>query len=366
MSAPLTTDDPGPSGNGHRPGQVLDDVVWTPTRSSWREDAVSRIDELDAQATVLRARTTQDVRIADDLLESTHHHLQVARLEAGRRVNALRMTSGASVTRVQSRINAAEANLLRLAPDEDLIGLLPSVRAVVRENLQAKDPRRRQLEDIVAKRREALTVSERGEVVSAMREASAEARRKMSRIRSFRNVLFVTAGFLTVFAVAMAIVGAVSPTALPVCFTPDQQVVCATAQTPFAQGDDLDRALAATVSGWDLALIELIGMVAAAIAAAAALHKIRGTSTPFSLPIALALLRLPTGALTALLGLMLMRGGFIPGLSNLDSSAQILAWAIVFGYAQEVFTRLVDTQAHTVLDDVGQTSPTARTATDPA
>ena len=66
------------------------------------------------------------------------------------------------------------------------------------------------------------------------------------------------------------------------------------------------------------------------------------------------------GYVTALLGLMLMRGGFVPGLSDLDSSAQILAWAIIFGYAQEVFTRLVDSQAHAVLDDVGQTSPTAR------
>lgn len=33
--------------------------------------------------------------------------------------------------------------------------------------------------------------------------------------------------------------------------------------------------------------------------------------------------------------------------------AQIIAWAIVLGYAQQLFTRLVDQQAHVVLDDVG-------------
>jgi hypothetical protein len=47
-----------------------------------------------------------------------------------------------------------------------------------------------------------------------------------------------------------------------------------------------------------------------------------------------------------------MRGQFIPGLTALDSSAQILAWALVFGYGQQLFTRLVDQQAHTVLDRV--------------
>lgn len=67
---------------------------------------------------------------------------------------------------------------------------------------------------------------------------------------------------------------------------------------------------------------------------------------------ALAALKLPTGAVTALLGLLLMRGQFVPGLSALDTSAQILAWGLVFGYAQQLFTRLVDQQGQTVLDSV--------------
>jgi hypothetical protein len=111
--------------------------------------------------------------------------------------------------------------------------------------------------------------------------------------------------------------------------------------------------MAKTVSHWDLGLIELIGLVSAALASAFALRGIKGTSTPYSLPVALAGLKLATGALTAFLGLMLMRGNFVPGLSALDSSAQILSWAIVFGYAQQLFTRLVDQQAQSVLESVG-------------
>jgi hypothetical protein len=47
-----------------------------------------------------------------------------------------------------------------------------------------------------------------------------------------------------------------------------------------------------------------------------------------------------------------MRGQFVPGLSALDSTAQILAWALVFGGAQQLITRLIDQQGQTVLNSV--------------
>ena len=102
----------------------------------------------------------------------------------------------------------------------------------------------------------------------------------------------------------------------------------------------------------DLLIVELLGLAAAAVAAAAAIRKIRGSSERYGVPLALAALKLPTGAVTAVLGLLLMRGQFVPGLSALDTSAQILAWALVFGYAQQLFTRLVDQQGQTVLNSV--------------
>ena len=82
------------------------------------------------------------------------------------------------------------------------------------------------------------------------------------------------------------------------------------------------------------------------------LRRIKGSAERYGLPVSLAGLKLPTGAITAFLGLLLMRGQFVPGLSALDTSAQILAWALVFGYAQQLFTRLADQQGQTVLDNV--------------
>src|SRR4030095_6512464 len=102
----------------------------------------------------------------------------------------------------------------------------------------------------------------------------------------------------------------------------------------------------------DLIVVELVGLTAAAIATAAAIRGIKGSSERYGLPVALAAPTLPTRATHAFLGLLLMRGQFVPGLSALDTSAQILAWALVFGYAQQLFTRLVDQQGQNVLETV--------------
>jgi hypothetical protein len=51
-----------------------------------------------------------------------------------------------------------------------------------------------------------------------------------------------------------------------------------------------------------------------------------------------------------------MRGGFVPGLSALNTPAQIIAWAIIFGYSQELFTKFVDKRGQAVLERVRDTA----------
>jgi hypothetical protein len=68
--------------------------------------------------------------------------------------------------------------------------------------------------------------------------------------------------------------------------------------------------------------------------------------------VALAWLKVTAGALTAIGAIIAIRGNFIPGLSELDSQEQILAYALVFGYAQQVLTRSIDRRAAELLDAV--------------
>jgi hypothetical protein len=212
-----------------------------------------------------------------------------------------------------------------------------------------------------------ISDSDRASLVGALRSASSAARREHARLRSFKNIVIVTAVALILLAGGLAYLGSRQPSWIPLCFAPQglDKVVCPTqealvpagaddaAGTVASQGIELDNLVASTAQGHDIALVMLIGLAAAAVTGAAALRRMRGTSTPFAVPMALMVLKLPTGALTAVLGLLLLGGGFVPGLSALDSSGQILAWALVFGAAQQLVTGVVDKQAQTVMESVG-------------
>lgn len=65
-------------------------------------------------------------------------------------------------------------------------------------------------------------------------------------------------------------------------------------------------------------------------------------------------------------GIVLLAGEVVPGLSDLDSQPQVLAY--VLGYAQQVATRFLDDRAQTILNrvpskesDSRQSGPTATT-----
>jgi hypothetical protein len=250
--------------------------------------------------------------------------------------------------------------------------------------LKCDDARRAGLERVAARFAtdnppRAVSASEREILLVAYHAANCEARRKQSRVRSFRNMLLLCGLVLTVAAIGLGALGYTRPKLALVCFQPSGQAVCPTrvvatggsttaatgqlqpAQSP-QQIETQDQAARAAASRGDVLLVELIGLIAAALAAAAALRRIHGTSTPYGVPFAVAVLKLPSGALTAAFGLLLMRADFVPGLSALDTPAQIIGWAIVFGYAQQLFTRLVDARAQTVLN-TATGSETARPPT---
>jgi hypothetical protein len=362
--------------------------VGGPVSAAWREGSLTRAMELEALSEWVDASNSQPN--SGILRDAVCFHLQAARQAAEveplypRRLLHL-PRSGSLRERAMSNLDAAEAHLLNIAPPSYLLGQMPSLLQHVRRHLVPTDPRREELERFARgiglidpdhaqpptsdpdayKERESAVNRERGQIVSAMRAASSAALREQVRLRSFRNVVVATTVVLTVLAIAMAVIGWLSPTLVPLCFAPEEAgkatVVCPTQQSaPFTTSDtppsttseDIDDAVRKTAMRWDILIVELVGLTAAAVAAAGAIRKVRGSSEKAGLLAALAALKLPTGAVTALLGLLLMRGQFVPGLSALDTSAQILAWALVFGYAQQLFTRLVDQQGQTVLDSI--------------
>jgi hypothetical protein len=372
--------------------------VWV----AWREGALTRAEELEALCDweMAKANTTQGYNLI--LVKAIQRHLKAARqaatkdaLHPNRRLVLVRriFRNGPLIERAQSNLDAAEAQLLNLAPARYILGQMPCLVRHVQCHLPSTDPARQEFERIARrlgindpdrqlpqssddqdlkdkenKDKENTVEAERGKIVTTVRAASSAALRERVRLRNFRNVVVVTAALMTLLAIGIAVTGFLSPTLIPLCFAPEASgeavVVCPTAQSapfsttpvpntqPGTQVKDIDDATKDTVSHEDLLVVELVGLTAAAVATAAAIRRIKGSSERHGLPVALAALKLPTGAVTAFLGLLLMRGQFVPGLTALDTSAQILAWALIFGYAQQLFTRFVDQQGQTILNNV--------------
>lgn len=375
------------------PYTLVSTPVGAPVSVAWREGTLTRAHELETLCEWLGFKSQRRADLT--LVMAIKDHLEAARQAArAEKVPSKRFCvfrNGPLIERATSNLDAAEALLLNFAPASYVLGQMPSLLRHVQRHLPPTDPGRQEFERIArsvgindldrglrenGEVDDDLSVEERtirrerGKIAATVRAASSAALREHVRLRSFRNVVVTTAVIMTMLAIGLGLTGFFYPTLLPLCFAPEDAgqavVVCPTAQSgPFVplgpnaalqQGDpmvmDIDDVVAGTASPADLIVVELVGLTAAAIATAAAISHIRGSSERYGLPVALAALKLPTGAVTAFLGLLLMRGQFIPGLSALDNSAQILAWALVFGYAQQLFTRLVDQQGQSVLNSV--------------
>ncbi|MGP4101166.1 hypothetical protein [Nonomuraea sp. KM90] len=327
-------------------------------RTSWREGALTRIRELEVLSAWAHGQG-EDPKRHEGIIRATEEHIRRAREAVAYDRNSYRSFTGALFEAANSNCDAAEANLLRMAPNYFLLGQLPSLTAHVTRHLPEGDPRLQGLDelrtDLAIKGEGACTEQARTQLVALVRAASSEAGRELMSVRRFRNVLLVATFVLSLIAVAVAVAGMLFKDVLPLCFTPQRGagvwLVCPTGEMSLAS-TPLRQAVAATTQPFDLLVVELLGLVAAAVTAGAGIQGMRARTGAIGLPVALALFKLPFGALTAFIGLLLMRGQFVPGLSALDTSAQIIAWAVLLGGSQQVFTRLVDQQAKIVVGRV--------------
>lgn len=312
------------------------------SRSSWWQRTVAHIAELQCQLNRIRSLKPQGLAPHEgEIAAKIETHLNAARQAADRKKNLWSIISGADIDRAFANIHRAETKILRLVPEGELCEWGPFVLANARQHLGSEDPRRDKLEKQLRSNGHRLTEDMRELAVATLLAAQMVEEKERAKARSFRNILLASIMATTAIAGLFILWGFLSPSSIAsnICFTPDpaEPKVC-----PIGRSE----------TGQDVLLVMAFGSGAAAFAAAVSLKSIQGTSTPYSVPLMLVLLRIPVGALAALMGLVLIHGGFIPGLSNLDSAPQIIAWAVLFGILQEGVTRLVDRQGKDVLNNI--------------
>jgi hypothetical protein len=263
---------------------------------------------------------------------------------------------GTLVESAYRNLHAARAQMVDLYDRNQLRAEIPLVVARANTVLHRDDPRRISIEDLEAESVESLRPRMRRVIADSYEQLDLE----HAQLRSFRNILYLAAFFVVAAVAVTLVVVSRKPALMPLCFPNEltnAQTGASTVQgLNCPTGSGLKAAQAA-----DVLVVALLGALGGALAATLSIRNLKGTSTAYDVPVALAILKIPLGALTALLALVAIQGKFVPGLSALDSQGQILAYALIFGFAQQALSRLLDRQAQNLLEGLP-----GGTATEPA
>lgn len=258
-------------------------------------------------------------------------------------------------------IHAANTQIVELFDESDVEGAVPAALAKVRRQLGRDDPRRIRAEKLPTMKPGAARRTALREALDAAYAASDTWHRRQ---RSFRNIILMAAAGITLFLALVWALVAANPSYMPFCFDDLQATtVSLPAATSVPAGSGTPVVAVETIScptgeapgrrpvPGDITIILLMGLLGGSLAAAISIRNVRGAATPYDIPVALAWLKVPTGGMTAVVGLVAIRGNFVPGLSALDSQEQILAYALVLGYAQQLATGFLDRRAQSLAKD---------------
>jgi hypothetical protein len=226
-----------------------------------------------------------------------------------------------------SRMQAADAALATLLTDSMFWGELPRIKETVQSYLPPDDPRRLWVENFrgqVWKHR--ISVAERHRFESALRGAYVTHGFNRGRLRSFNKILVVSAFVFMALTVILAILGAIWPSTLTCVNVAGSRPIC-----PLRTCD----------TRGDVFIIELMGVIGAAVASVASLSRSQRVEDPYKVQVAQAVLKVSLGGVTAVLGLLLLS---VTPTVHPGTKWEILAYAVVFGYSQQVFTRLIDSK----------------------
>ncbi|GHH72003.1 hypothetical protein GCM10017673_26400 [Streptosporangium violaceochromogenes] len=318
---------------------------------TWRVYVVTRGEEIRADAERALAAYGEAGRPVP-AREGIGTHLARAEAYTRARNGLRRWLTGHAVEGAWSSLNSANVMLYGVLPTAELCARGPEVVAIGRAYLPGDDPRLAGLQARLAAGD--LGEGDRPLMQSVLRAAYTAQAMETGRVRSFRNLLLGGVVMLSLVVLAVVGVGAIWPDAVPMCG--DQAVIQAQGLLPARICPTGGR----RPGHGDVPLVALVGVLGAALSTATSLSTRSELSTRYSLAVVQNLLKAPAGVATAVLGLLILNSGFVPGFTGLASQPAILVWAMAFGYGQQIVTRFVDQRADSLLSAASPLTPAGR------
>ncbi|HEV7679677.1 MAG TPA: hypothetical protein VGQ42_14015 [Candidatus Dormibacteraeota bacterium] len=320
-------------------------VVWAPWRVQIRDRIVR--DEEDF------ARTPADRRTADPTnaaivvraLGSARRHARLAyageTIDRGERLQrlVLAFVTGAPIESAWLAVHRAEEALLMLMDDDAVRREVVQIRRAYDQlGLGGDDPRSAEylaVLDAVGKSAPGSPVSQSAR--NALREIRGLIDQASDAVhaqrRALRNVLIALGAMCAVIALFLGIA--------------DHWWTSGLGLEPSGAGTGQSVA-PNPVGAPGVGDVELVAGVGGLLSAIVALRNLTPYSGPFGLAIAQAILKVPAGAVTGYIGVLLMQRGLL-GVVGPQDGPRVLGYAALFGFAQLAVTRLIDKRANEVL-----------------
>ena len=295
-----------------------DEPVTDHARGTWRGRVLNEANRLQAQLKTCNANAP-----VVDAIQDCIDNAREAALTRKRRWRD--WFTGVSFEKAWSALHAADELMTGCTSPYGLRASVADLLAELEARLSPDDSRlrtyRKTLETCAKGKDEKLSPAEEAHLRAARHTVNTAAYVSQGVVRRWRNLLLAVGAAVFVAAVVLAVANAIAD------FLP------------------LADEKGSAAEAWQ---IELIGAFGGAIGAVLAVNRFSGYTDPNGLPLYQALLRIPMAMAISLLGVVLMQSGILDALKPQPSEV-VLAYAVLFGYAQEPLLRMIDRKAGEVL-----------------
>jgi hypothetical protein len=325
----------------------VDDPPPLKQRAAWRQ--VAYMDVVSLRHDLNELCDHQDRQAYDDI----RRLLEKAVDGLGSRSLPWSWFQGTPQEQTFAALHEAQWRLLRIMNSEHLLARLPWLINFCRANLGKDDQRVRDAQEMVnrsANRQHhpqrlqinghapnwhtnfRLTEHERATVAAMVRDAYIHCDEQYAATRGMRNrILMLTAAAAAVLGLVIAAAAVWQWSLTPTTTVAVNGSVAKWSETPLPVGAAAFLAVA------------LLGCLGAFLSGIRSVSRTGGTRNPYSLSWWQAWLKLPVGALTAIVGVFALQSRAFPAVPA-TSWTELLMWAVAFGAAQQAITRFIDSR----------------------
>lgn len=292
---------------------------------SWQAEVVSRIDELRGRLSAVEA-ANRPLRIEERraIQAAVTKHLEVAESAIGTTGSPRTWWTGSTLTKGWEGVHLAELALLNIERRREVRARLAYLLSWIRNAVDNREWREHH-EVILTEQIETKAKFDRVQVRQALVDVIAANANRYANLRTFRNILILATGLLALLVITVCVWHAFEPGFLTLC--PEKSKTCLGAPPRS-----------------EVALVALIGAIGGSLALTLGLANTNAAPSRYDPKRWQVFLKPVTGAVTAVLGIMFVQAGFIVPPVGTTGYA-LLAYAVVFGFSQQLFTRLVDRRA---------------------